>query len=151
MRTESFDTELIERYLRTRKLRYFRGHHDGEFFFIHTVGHERLHVHLEIDPADPETLTIRVTPAHFFPAADRARLMHFADTWNEDAGRVKAVVHESCDLNRIAVVAENCYPIAGMPFDDFATVADDAIRSGVELFAGIPPTRRLGAWLKDAG
>ena len=31
---ESLSTELTERYLRTRGLRYFRGQHDGEFFFV---------------------------------------------------------------------------------------------------------------------
>ena len=158
MTTESFGTELIERHLRTRKLRYFRGHHDGEFFFILTVGQDRLHVHLEIDPADRETFTIRVTHPYFFPAADRARLRKFADSWNLESRRVKAVVQESCDPNRIAVVAETSYPIMrDMPFEEFAGLADNTIRSAVKLFAEMTPpaeptpTRTLGTWLKDAG
>ncbi|EUA94127.1 hypothetical protein I551_8594 [Mycobacterium ulcerans str. Harvey] len=35
---------------------------------------QRLHVHLEISPAHPEVFAIRVAPACFFPAGDRALL-----------------------------------------------------------------------------
>ena len=139
MTTEPFGTELIERYLRARKLRYFRGCHDGEFFFLLTVGHERLHVHLEAAAADH--VTVRVTPANFFPAADRPRLQQFIDNWNVESRRATAIVHESSDPTRIGVVVENSYPIGrGMQLEDFAGLADNTIRSAIKLFAEITPT-----------
>src|SRR5260370_14380189 len=134
MRSESSGTELIERYLRARGRRYFRGHHDGEYFFILTVGHERLHVHLEISPADRHALTVRTTPAYFFPAAERVRLLEFADNWNRSGRRATAIVFESCDQTRIGVVAEDSYSLApDVPFEEFADRADDTITSAVQL------------------
>jgi len=151
-------TGVIERYLRARGRRYFRGHHDGEFFFILTVGHERLHVHIEIPPADRDGVTVRVTPPCFFPAAEVARLRALADTWNAESRPTRAVVYESCDRSRIGVAAESTRPLApSMPFEEFAGLADSTIRSAVTLFAemtpatGTAPVRTLGAWLKDAG
>src|ERR1700756_1471584 len=121
MSNESFGTDLIERYLLARGRRYFRGHRDGEYFFILTVDHERLQVHIEISPADGDSVTVRVTPANFFPAADRARLTTFADKWNTEARGTRAVVYESCDQTRIGVVAENSYRLAAStPFEEFA-------------------------------
>lgn len=70
---EPLSTNLIERYLRARGRRYFRGHHDAEFFFVANA-HLRLHVHLEISPAYRDVFTIRVSPAYFFPATDHTRL-----------------------------------------------------------------------------
>jgi hypothetical protein len=158
MRNASPATEVIERYLRARGRRYFRGHHDGEFFFILPAGHERLHVHIEIPPADRDSVTVRVTPPCFFAAAEDARLKAFADTWNEESLPTRAVVYESCDRNRIGVAAESTCPLApSMPFEEFADLADSTIRSAVTLFAEMtPPTgtaqmRTLGAWLQDAG
>ena len=158
MRSESSGTELIERYLLARGRRYFRGHHDGEYFFILTVGQERLHVHLEISPADRHTLTVRTTPAYFFPAADRARLQEFADNWNGSDRRATAMVFESCDQTRIGVAAEASYSLApDVPFGEFADMADDTISSAVQLFtemtaaAAPKPAGTLGTWLRDAG
>jgi hypothetical protein len=158
MRNASLDTEAIERYLRARGRRYFCGHHDGEFFFILTAGHERLHVHIEIPPAGRDSVTVRVTPSCFFPAAEVARLRAFADTWNKESRPTRAVVYESCDRSRIGVAAESTCPLApSMPFEEFAGLADGTIRSAVTLFAemtpatGTAPVRTPGAWLKDAG
>jgi hypothetical protein len=150
-------TEMIERYLRARGRRYFRGQHDGEYFFILTVG-QRLHVHIEVPPSDRDRVTVRVTPTSFFPAAEVARLSTFADTWNEGSRPTRAVVYESCDRNRIGVAAENSYPLApNVSFEEFADLADGTIASAVALFAEMTPATRaaptgtLGAWLKDAG
>ena len=159
MRNASLATEVIERYLRARGRRYFRGHHDGEFFFILPAGHERLHVHLETPPADRDTVTVRVTPPCYFPAAEAARLKAFADTWNEQSRPTRAVVYESCDRDRIGVAAEGACSLApSTPFEEFAGLADSTIRSAVTLFAEMTPAtgtaapvRTPGAWLKDAG
>jgi hypothetical protein len=158
MRSVSSGTELIERYLLARGRRYFRGHHDGEYFFIVTVGHERLHVHLEISPADPDTLTVRITPAYFFPATDRARLLQFADKWNRPDRRATAIVYESCDQTRVGVAVQASYSLApDVAFGEFADMADETIRSAVQLFTEMTPAaeprpaRPLGTWLRDAG
>lgn len=76
---EPLSTNLIERYLRARGRRYFRGHHDAEFFFVANA-HLRLHVHLEISPAYRDVFTIRVSPAYFFPATDHTRLAERSST-----------------------------------------------------------------------
>jgi hypothetical protein len=164
MRSVSPGTELIERYLLARGRRYFRGHHDGEYFFIVTVGHERLHVHLEISPADRDTLTLRITPAYFFPATDRARLLQFADKWNRPDRRAIAIVYESCDQTRVGVAVQASYSLAPNvafgefgEFGEFGDMADDTIRSAVQLFTAMTPAaeprpaRPLGTWLRDAG
>ena len=150
-------TELIERYLRARGRRYFRGHHDGDYFFILTVGHERLHVHIEIPPTDRHSVKVRATPSCFFPAAASARLRSFADRWNEESRLTYAVVHGSCDQNRVGVAAENSYYLApNVPFEEFADLADSTIRSAVALFAQMTPAtepapvRALGTRFKDA-
>jgi hypothetical protein len=151
-------TELIERYMHTRGRRYFRGHHDGDYFFILSVGHERLHVHIEVPPADRHSVTVRATPSCFFPAAEVARLSRFTDKWNDENRPTRAVVFESCDRNRIGVAAENSHPLAlNMPFEEFAGLVDSTIRSAVTLFAEMTPAaepapvQRMGEWFKDAG
>jgi hypothetical protein len=154
MTTEPIGAELIERYLRTRRPQYFRGQHDGEYFFILAV--ERLHVHLETAGVDPDMFTIRITPAYFFPAAQRVRLTRFADRWNRNNQWAKAIVHASSDPNRIGVVAEYSYRIAQRRgFDDFASFVDHSVASAIELFGEITPVIEVPsgrtAWLRDAG
>lgn len=132
---EPLSTNLIERYLCTRGRRYFRGRHDGEFFFVLNTD-RRLHIHLEIPPAHPDVVTIRVTPACFFPAVEHTRLTGFADEWNMQNRGVTALVHGSSDPGRIGVTAEQSRWI-GEPvrFDDFAAFADDATTAAVDLFS----------------
>ena len=144
-------TELIERYLRTRRRRYFRGQHDGEFFFILTAGHERLHVHMESSRADGNLVTIRVTPGYFFPATDRARLLQFAAQWNDEDSCARANVHKSTDPNRLGLAAENSCAGQDIEFEDFANFADHTIRSAVDMFRAISPGQPpQQEWLPDA-
>lgn len=144
MMTQPFSADLIERYLRTRGRRYFRGQHDGEFFFVADMHLRRLHVHLEISPAHQDVLTIRVTPACFFPAADYAWLVQFADTWNEHNRDITAIVHGSSDPRRIGVEAQQCRWFSeGISFEDFAAFVDRTIAAATELFAGLPPGPQL--------
>jgi len=162
MSTQPCGADLIDRYLFARGHRHFRGHHDGEYFFILSVGHgslsaphvpERLHVHFEVSGPDRDTVTVRITPACFFPAADRDRLLAVTERWNRENEQITALVFESCDQSRIGVAAENSWPMAGtMPFDGFADAADNTIRSAVELLTEVTSgARPLGTWLKDAG
>jgi hypothetical protein len=157
MTTESSGEELIERYLLARGRRYFRGHHDGEYFFVLSVGHERLHVHLEVCGESLDAVTMRVTPAYFFPAADRARLQMSVDKWNTDPGRPNAILIDSCDQNRIGIVAEHANPIGDLRFEDFAQLTDNSLRSAINLFAEIAPDveppgpHATQVWLRNAG
>jgi hypothetical protein len=151
-------TEPIERYLRTRRLRYFRGHNDGEYFFILTLDDQRLHVHLEISRAEPAVLTVRITPSCFFPAAHRERLLNLIANWNAKGRPSTAIVHESSDPARIGVVAENSLLIdRSTSYNQLAHFADQTIQSAVELFgelmsaAELTSASAVGNWVPDAG
>jgi hypothetical protein len=147
---------LVERYLRTRGSRYFRGQHDGEFFYVANTRPRRLHVHLEICPTRGDLLMIRVTPTCFFPATDRPWLMHFADTWNEQDREVIAIVHGSSDPQRIGVVARRSQSIRkGVSFEDFASFVDAVIADAIDLFGQLDPVVELPSTaqplVRDAG
>ena len=141
--TEPLSTNLIERYLCTRGRRYFRGRHDAEFFFVVNAG-RRLHVHLEIPPMHPDVVTVRVTPACFFPEAEHSRLTEFADTWNQQNRGVTAIVHGSSDPQRIGVMAEQSRWMGDLVgFDEFAVFADQATAAAVDLFSRLTPAAEL--------
>jgi putative sensory transduction regulator len=147
---------LLERYLRTRGRRYFRGHHDGEYFFVTGARSRRLHVHFEISPAHDDVLVIRVIPGYYFPAADRPWLTYFSERWNRQDRHVTAVVHGSSDPQRIGVVARRSQWIRkGFSFEDFASFVDGAIADAVELFEELSPVGELPSTkpplLRDAG
>ncbi len=156
MTNEPRCANLIERYLRTRGRRYFRGHHDGEYFFVMAARPRRLHVHLEICPAHDDVLIIRVTPECFFPAVDRPWLAYFSETWNRQDRQVTAIVHGSSDPQRIGVVARRSQWIRkSVSFEDFASFADRTIADAVDLFAELSPVVELPSraqpLLRDAG
>ncbi len=132
---------LTERYLCTRGSRYFRGAHDGEYFYVARTRPRQLHVHLEISPTDGDVLIIRVAPACFFPATDRPWLTHFADTWNQQDRAVTAIVHRSSDPQRIGVVARKSRWIRDdVSFDDFASLVDRTIADAIDFFGQLTPT-----------
>lgn len=139
MTNEQMCANLVERYLRSRGRRYFRGHHDGEYFFV-TGAPRRLHVHFEISPAHDDVLIIRVTPGCYFPAADRPWLTHFADRWNRQDRHVTAIVHGSSDPQRIGVVARKSQWIrSAVSFADFASFVDLTIADATQLFEELDP------------
>ncbi|TAM65536.1 YbjN domain-containing protein [Mycobacterium sp.] len=154
MTTEQTCANLVERYLRTRGRRYFRGHLDGEYFFV--TGAPRLHVHFEVSSAHDDVLIIRVTPGCYFPAADRPWLTYFADKWNRQDRHVTAIVHGSSDPQRIGVVARKSQWIrSGVSFADFASFVDLTIADATELFEELNPALELpspdGPLLRHAG
>lgn len=158
MAKEPTCADLVERYLRTRGRRYFRGHHDGEYFFVanaHSSASRRLHVHLEISPEHGDVLIIRVMPACFFPAAERPWLTHFSDTWNRQEREVTAVVHGSSDPQRIGVVARRSHWIRDtVSFEDFSAFVDRTIADATDLFGDLSPAAELPtahALVRDAG
>jgi hypothetical protein len=155
MMTERLGTDLIERYLRSRGRRYFRGQHDGAFFFVAKALPRPLHVHLEISPAHRDVFTIRVEPTCFFPAVDRTQLAQIAETWNQRNRDVVAIVHESSDPQRIGVVAQQAWIVHHVCFEDFASSVDRTIAAAIDLFAALTPVAELPSTaqplLLDAG
>jgi hypothetical protein len=156
MTSEPRCADLIERYLCTRGGRYFQGAHDGEYFYVAKARPRRLHVHLEVSRTHRDVLVIRVAPACFFPAADRPWLMHLADTWNQQDREVTAMVHGSCDPQRIGVVARRSQWIQSrVSFEDFASFVDRTIADAIDLFAQLTPVAELPPTaqplLRDAG
>lgn len=155
MTSEPLCADLIERYLRTRGSRYFRGRHDGEFFYIANTRPRRLHVHLEASPAHDDVLVVRVAPACFFPVADRPWLTHLADSWNRQDREVTAIVHNSSDPQRIGVLARRSQWLRdGIGFEDFARFVDNTIAAAIELFGELAPLvewRPAQPSLRDAG
>jgi hypothetical protein len=140
MSSQPLSADLIERYLCTRGSRYFRGQHDGEFFYVANTRPRRLHVHLGISRWHSDELTIRVDPDCFFPAADSARLTGLADAWNEQKREVTAIVHGSSDPQRIGVGTRSSQRIRGrVDFEDFATIVDHTIAAAIEFFAALSP------------
>jgi hypothetical protein len=144
MTSASLCANLIERYLYTCGLRFFRGQHDGEYFFVANAHPRRLHVHLEISPSFDDVLIIRVAPACFFPVADRPWLTHFADTWNQQNREVTAIVHGSSNPQRLGVVARRSQWIReGVSFEEFASFADRTIAAAIDLFGELTPVVEL--------
>ena len=138
--TEPLSPTLIERYLCTRGSRYFRGQHDGEFFYVANTRPRRLHVHLEISPGHHDVLIIRVAPSCFFPTADRPWLAHLADTWNRQDHGITAVVHGSSDPERIGITARRSQWVKGrVAFEDFASFVDRTIAAAIEFFSELNP------------
>lgn len=148
MTSEPSGANLIERYLQSHGSRYFRGHHDGDFFYVANTRPRRLHVHLEISPPHGDMLIIRVAPASFFPAAERSWLTHFADTWNCGNREVTALVHDSTDPQRIGLLARRSQWIReGGSFEDFASFVDAVIADAIDLFGQLTPVAELPAQL----
>ncbi|MEB4207786.1 YbjN domain-containing protein [Mycobacterium sp. 94-17] len=155
MTNQQLCADLVERYLRTRGRRYFRGHHDGEYFFV-TDAPRRLHVHFDISPAHDDVLIVRVAPGCYFPAADRPWLTYFCDRWNRLERHVTAIVHGSSDPQRLGVVARKSQWIRDdVSFNDFAVFVDSIVADATELFEGLGPTVDMPPderpLLRDAG
>lgn len=145
---------LIEDYLRTRGVRYFRGHHDDEYlFFVDFVAgayRGRLNVHLEVAA---DTVVVGISPDRYYPAAQRAGLDAVAGRWNAAAQTVHAVVRDSCDPTLVGVAARAVARPGGPA--ELAEFAEAAVSGAVELFSRMtavaPPEQQGPAGLRDAG
>jgi hypothetical protein len=132
--TTANGAELIESYLRTRQVRYFRGHHHDEYFFLVSAYHGRLHVHLQpCGPGGP-AVQISIIAERYYPADQRTRVAALAEQWNNADPRVHATVFESSDPRLVGVAAERRY----RPGDDeFGPFVDQAVQSAIDLFGRI--------------
>lgn len=145
---------LIEEYLRTRGVRYFRGHHDEEYFYLLGVGDRRgrLNVHLEISGPDRDTVLIGITADRYYPAGLRETLDGLVVRWNSGASAIRAEVHDSSDPRLVGVsVRGEARPDSAAGLAGFV---DAAVGSSVELFEampGVPGGRQVHGILRDAG
>jgi len=135
---------LMERYLCSCGVRFFRHEHDGECFFVEDAHPRPLNVHLNMSPSFGDVLTIRVTPACLFSVAERPWLTQFADAWNKRGREVSAIVHGTSNSQRIGVLARRSQWVReGIAFEDFAAVADRTIAAAIDLFEGLTPVVEL--------
>lgn len=145
---------LIEDYLRARGVRYFRGHHDDEYFYL-VVGADRgrLNVHLEVCDADRGGVQVSITPDRYFPVQYRQRLEDLVTRHNATSPAVSSLVQDSCDPRLVGVLARGqSRPTDSAAFRDFV---DAAVACSVDLFgamAGLArPARQGPGELRDAG
>ncbi|HUL99401.1 MAG TPA: YbjN domain-containing protein, partial [Mycobacterium sp.] len=87
---EPLSTELIERYLDLRGLRFYRGRDGREFLVLFSTDHGQLQVSLRVGGPGRDVLVVRVSPAAHYVAADRPRLMELVNDWNRDTHWPKA-------------------------------------------------------------
>lgn len=148
MTSETLCANLVERYLSTCGLRFLRGDHDGEYFCVVNACFgalpRRLNVHLNVSPSYDDMLVIRVTSAQTFPVADRPRLTHVADAWNQQNRGVTAIVHGPADSQRIGVSARSSQWIReDISFEEFASFVNRTIAASIDLFVELTPVVEL--------
>jgi hypothetical protein len=147
---------LIEDFLRTRRARYFRGHHDDEYFFLvdfvrHLKGH--LNVHLEVGGTDRDAVRVSVSADRYYPADRRARLDELVSRWNADAPALSATIHDSSDPRLVGLLATAEYRPADLA--DLTDFVDAALAGAVTLFGSaagvVGPAQQSPHTLRDAG
>jgi hypothetical protein len=155
MQIEPVSTELIERYLDARGLRFYRDGDGEHYLLLLSSEHCRLHVQIGLSGRDRSVLAIRVSPADHYAAGERGRLMELVNEWNRETRWPKAFVWETSTPGRVGVVGENSYPLTdGIHFDAFATFIDVTVRCATDLFDKIaqslelPSAETLETWLQ---
>jgi len=148
---------LIEDYLRARGVRYFRGHHDDEYFYLveFVVGAHRvrLNVHLEVCDPDRCGVQVSITPDRFYPVRHRKRLEDLAGRCNAANPGVHSLVHDSCDPRLVgAMTRGQSRPADAAELRDFV---EAAVACAVQVFgaaAGLEQPADPGRdVLRDAG
>lgn len=140
--------DLIESYLQARQVRYFRGHHQDEFFFLINAYHGRLHVHLQPCGA---AVHLSITAERYYPAGRRAALAALIERWNDTDPPAAATMFASCDPRLVGVVAERRY---GVDDGEFGPFVDRTVQSAIDLFGRLRASVASssdGAHLLDAG
>ena len=145
---------LIEDYLRASGVRYFRGHHDDEYFFLADflagTSQGRLHVHLGVG-VDRGEVELVITPDRYYPGARRERIATAAAQWASAVSGLQAELQQSADPALVGVVVVGrCRP-AGIA--DLTGFVDRTVATAVDFFADLstrlaPPDED---GLRDAG
>ena len=144
---------LIEDYLRTRGARYFRGHHDDEYFYLVdcVVGADRgrLNVHLEVCDPDRGGVRITITPDRYYPVRYRQHLEDLVSRFNAGTAVVGSEVHDSSDPRLVGVLALGC----SRPADSAALgeFVEAALASSLDLFGAMAGLAAPADALRDAG
>ena len=101
---------LIEGYLCARGVRYFRGHHDDEYFYLvdfavaahrGRLNRARLNVHLEVEQ---DGVSVSITPDRYYPVSLRGHLDDQIARWNAGRTNLQAMLHASCDPGLVGVL-----------------------------------------------
>lgn len=159
MKIEPLSTELIERYLRSRGLRFFRSDDGQEFLLVlSSIERGKLHVSLRINGVRPDILEITVSPAGYYHAGERARLMELVNDWNRDTHWPKAFVRETAQPNRVTVVGESAYLLSdGIHLAGLGNFVKSTVEYGTDLFTkiehaiGLPSAQALEQWMDRTG
>jgi Putative bacterial sensory transduction regulator len=151
---ESLSPQLIERYLDSRDLRFYRDHDGKGFLVLLSTKHGKLQVNLRTSGKRGDVLVISVSPAMHYPAAERSRLMKVVNDWNRDTHWPKAFVRKTSQPNRIGVVGETSFPLSkGIHFEAVAEFIGYTTRCAPDLFdkiaeaISLPSTETLERWL----
>ena len=144
----------IEDYLRSRGVRYFRGHHDDEYFFLVDFlsgdYRGRLNVHLEPSDAGSGAVLVTISPDRYYPVRSADRLAELTGRWNAGNPAAEAVVHGSSDPSLIGVFARSRVEASEPPaLADHVGAARAAAAQLFGQLAALPTTH--GAILRDAG
>jgi hypothetical protein len=159
MQIEPLSTELIERYLRSRELRFFRSD-DGEEFMMVLSNYEqgKLHVNLRINGLRRDIVEISISPAAYYQARDRPRLMELLNDWNRDTHWPKAFVRETPHPSRISVVGEGAYLLSdGIHLAALGNFIRSTVEHAADLFKKIeqavclPSAHALEEWMDRTG
>lgn len=154
MQIEPLTTELIERCLQSRRLRFFRSDDGEEFLLLSNYERGRLHITVRIDGVRRDLLEISISPAGYYPAAERPRLMELVNDWNCDTHWPKAFLRDTVRPNHVSVVGENAYLLSdGIHLEALASLIKSAVEYGRDLFTKIeqavnlPSADALEEWM----
>lgn len=144
MQIEPLSTELIERCLRSRRLRFFRSDDGEEFLVLSTYERGKLHVTVRVDGLRRDLLEISISPAVYYPAGERPRLMELVNDWNRDTHWPKAFVRDTARPSHVGVVGENAYLLSdGIHIEALGNLIKSAVEYGGDLFSKIERAVRL--------
>ncbi|OBB66486.1 YbjN domain-containing protein [Mycobacterium sp. 852014-50255_SCH5639931] len=158
MQIEPLSTELIDRYLRSRELRFFRSDDGEEFMMLPSYERGKLHVNLRINGLRRDVFEISISPAGHYPATERARLMELVNDWNRETHWPKAFVRETARPSHVSVVGENAYLLTdGIHLEALGNLVRSTVEYGADLFQKIeraiclPSADTLEEWMDRTG
>ncbi|MEZ0351513.1 YbjN domain-containing protein [Mycobacterium sp. pR1184] len=159
MQIEPLSPELIERYLRSHQLRFFRSDDGAEFMMV--LSHYqrgKLHVNLRINGLRPDILEISISPAGYYQASERPRLMEVVNDWNRDNHWPKAFVRECTQPSHFSVVGESAYLLTdGIHLAGLGHFIRSTVEYGTDLIekiehaVSLPSAGALEEWMDRTG
>jgi hypothetical protein len=138
---------LIEDYLRDSGIRFFRGRHDAQYFFV--VGGSargRMTVHLD---SDGEQVTVSVEPDRYLPAGLRESLVVVTEGWRHRHDGAEVVWLDSSDPALVGLLVRAARRPAGP--GELADLVEGALRAAADLFCLLDTGAGSRPLLRDAG